>query len=116
MINKYYDSDCNFAMLDGKTVAILGFGSQGHAHAMNLKDSGANVIVGLRPGSKSAKKAEEYGIPVYDTAEAAKKADIIMILTPDEKQAEIYKESIAPNLEAGTCLCLHTVSIFTSSR
>ncbi len=100
----FYESDCNLQLLQGKTIAIIGFGSQGHAHAMNLKDSGANVIVGLRPGSKSAKKAEEYGIPVYDTAEAAKKADIIMILTPDEKQAEIYKESIAPNLEAGNML------------
>ena len=100
----FYESDCNLQLLQGKTIAIIGFGSQGHAHAMNLKDSGANVIVGLRPVSKSAKKAEEYGIPVYDTAEAAKKADIIMILTPDEKQAEIYKESIAPNLEAGNML------------
>lgn len=71
---------------------------------MNLKDSGVNVIVGLRAGSKNAKRAESYGIPVYDTAEAAKKADIIMILTPDEKQAEIYKESIEPNLEEGNML------------
>ena len=100
----FYESDCNLHLLQGKTIAVIGFGSQGHAHAMNLKDSGANVIVGLRPGSKSAKKAEEYGIPVYDTAEAAKKADIIMILVPDEKQADIYKESIEPNLEAGNML------------
>ncbi len=100
----FYESDCNLQLLQGKTIAVIGFGSQGHAHAMNLKDSGANVIVGLRPGSKSAKKAEEYGIPVYDTAEAAKKADIIMILVPDEKQADIYKESIEPNLEAGNML------------
>ena len=100
----FYESDCNLQLLQSKTIAVIGFGSQGHAHAMNLKDSGANVIVGLRPGSKSAKKAEEYGIPVYDTAEAAKKADIIMILVPDEKQADIYKESIEPNLEAGNML------------
>ncbi len=100
----FYESDCNLQLLQGKTIAVIGFGSQGHAHAMNLKDSGVNVIVGLRPGSKSAKKAEEYGIPVYDTAEAAKKADIIMILVPDEKQADIYKESIEPNLEAGNML------------
>ena len=100
----FYESDCNLQLLQGKTVAIIGFGSQGHAHAMNLKDSGVNVIVGLRAGSKNAKRAESYGIPVYDTAEAAKKADIIMILTPDEKQAEIYKESIEPNLEEGNML------------
>ena len=100
----FYESDCNLQLLQGKTVAIIGFGSQGHAHAMNLKDSGVNVIVGLRPGSRNAKRAEAYGISVYDTAEAAKKADIIMILTPDEKQAEIYKESIEPNLEEGNML------------
>ncbi len=100
----FYESDCNLGLLQGKTVAIIGFGSQGHAHAENLKDSGVNVIVGLRKGSKSAKRAEEYGIPVYETAEAAKKADIIMILTPDEKQADIYKESIEPNLEEGNML------------
>ncbi|MBQ8300822.1 MAG: ketol-acid reductoisomerase [Clostridia bacterium] len=100
----FYESDCNLGLLNGKTVAIIGFGSQGHAHAMNLKDSGVNVIVGLRPGSKNARRAEAYGIPVYDTAEAAKKADIIMILTPDERQAEIYKESIEPNLEEGNML------------
>ena len=100
----FYESDCNLQLLQGKTVAVIGFGSQGHAHAMNLKDSGVNVIVGLRPGSKSAKMAEDYGIPVYDTAEAAKKADIIMILVPDEKQADIYKEAIEPNLEAGNML------------
>jgi ketol-acid reductoisomerase len=100
----FYESDCNLQLLQGKTVAVIGFGSQGHAHAMNLKDSGVDVIVGLRPGSKRRKMAEDYGIPVYDTAEAAKKADIIMILTPDEKQADIYKESIAPNLEPGNML------------
>ena len=100
----FYEADCDLKLLQGKTVAIIGYGSQGHAHAKNLKDSGVNVIVGLRPGSKSAAKAESYGIPVYETAEAAKKADIIMILTPDEKQAEIYKNSIEPNLEEGNML------------
>ena len=100
----FYEADCDLKLLQGKTVAIIGYGSQGHAHAKNLKDSGVNVIVGLRPGSKSAAKAESYGIPVYETAEAAKKADIIMILTPDEKQAEIYKNSIEPNLEDGNML------------
>ena len=100
----FYESDCNMQLLNGKTVAIIGYGSQGHAHAKNLKDSGVNVIVGLRKGSKSAAKAESYGIPVYETAEAAKKADIIMILTPDEKQAAIYKNDIEPNLEEGNML------------
>ena len=100
----FYESDCNLQLLEGKTVAIIGYGSQGHAHAKNLKDSGVNVIVGLRAGSKSAAKAESYGIPVYETAEAAKKADIIMILTPDEKQADIYKNAIEPNLEEGNML------------
>lgn len=100
----FYESDCNLQLLEGKTVAIIGYGSQGHAHAKNLKDSGVNVIVGLRAGSKSAAKAEAYGIPVYETAEAAKKADIIMILTPDEKQADIYREAIEPNLEEGNML------------
>ena len=100
----FYESDCNLQLLDGKTVAIIGYGSQGHAHAKNLKDSGVNVIVGLRKGSKSAAKAESYGIPVYETAEAAKKADIIMILTPDEKQADIYHKDIEPNLEEGNMI------------
>jgi len=100
----FYESDCDLKLLDGKTVAIIGYGSQGCAHANNLKDSGVNVIVGLKKGSKSAPKAEAYGIPVYETAEAAKKADIIMILTPDETQAAIYKNDIEPNLEEGNML------------
>jgi ketol-acid reductoisomerase len=102
--NIYYEQDCNLGLLNGKTVAIIGFGSQGHAHAMNLKDSGVNVIVGLRPESKSVKLATDYGIPVYTPAEAAEKADIIMMLVPDEKQADIYKESIAPHLTEGKTL------------
>lgn len=100
----FYEGDCDLKLLQGKTVAIIGFGSQGHAHAMNLKDSGVDVIVGLRPGSARRSHAEAYGIPVYDTAEAAKKADIIMMLTPDEKQASIYKNEIEPNLEEGNML------------
>lgn len=104
MAKIYYEQDCNLSVLSGKTVGIVGFGSQGHAHAMNLKDSGVNVIVGLREGSKSAKMAEDYGIPVYSVAEVAQKADMIMILTPDEKQAEIYKESIEPYLTEGKTL------------
>ena len=100
----FYEADCDISKLDGKTVAIIGYGSQGHAHALNLKESGVNVIVGLYEGSKSWKKAEEQGMEVYTAAEAAKKADIIMILINDEKQAKLYKESIEPNLEEGNVL------------
>ena len=101
MAKIYYASDCNLSLLDGKTVAIIGYGSQGHAHALNLHDSGVNVIVGLYEGSKSWKKAEEAGLKVATVAEASKAADIIMILLPDEKQADVYKEQIAPYLSAG---------------
>ena len=104
MAKIYYQEDCNLSLLDGKTIAIIGYGSQGHAHALNLKESGCNVIIGLYEGSKSWKKAEEQGFEVYTSAEAAKKADIIMILINDEKQAKLYKESIEPNLEAGNML------------
>ena len=100
----FYQNDCNLSLLDGKTIAIVGYGSQGHAHALNLKESGCNVIIGLYEGSKSWKKAEEQGLKVYTTAEAAKKADIIMILINDEKQAKMYKQDIEPNLEAGNML------------
>ena len=96
MVKMFYDADCNLSLLDGKTVAIIGFGSQGHAHAMNLKDSGVHVVVGLRPGSKHEKKAKDYGLEVMTPAEAAAAGDIIMMLTPDEKQADIYKDVIAP--------------------
>ncbi len=100
----YYQEDCNLSMLDGKTIAVIGYGSQGHAHALNAKESGCNVIIGLYEGSKSWKRAEEQGFEVYTAAEAAKKADIIMILINDELQAKLYKESIEPNLEAGNML------------
>ena len=100
----FYEADCDISKLDGKTVAIIGYGSQGHAHALNLKESGVNVIIGLYEGSRSWKKAEEQGMEVYTAAEAAKKADIIMILINDEKQAKLYKESIEPNLEEGNVL------------
>ncbi|NLG04371.1 MAG: ketol-acid reductoisomerase [Clostridia bacterium] len=100
----YYQEDCNLSMLDGKTIAVIGYGSQGHAHALNAKESGCNVIIGLYEGSKSWAKAEAQGFKVYTAAEAAKKADIIMILINDEKQAKMYKESIEPNLEDGNML------------
>ena len=101
MAKMYYDSDCNLKLLEGKTVAVIGYGSQGHAHAQNLKDSGVNVVVGLAPNSARRKQVEADGLKVYNTAEASKIADIIMILTPDQTQKAIYDESIAPNLEAG---------------
>ena len=104
MVNMYYDADCNLSMLDGKTVAILGFGSQGHAHAMNLHDSGVNVVVGLRPTSKHVAKAEAAGLKVMSLEEAAKVGDIVMMLLPDELQADIYKEVVAPHMTAGKCL------------
>ncbi len=97
----FYESDCNLDLLGGKTVAIIGYGSQGHAHAKNLRDSGVKVIIGLYVGSKSALKAEADGFEVYTTAEATKKADIVMILINDEYQAKVYKNEIAPNLREG---------------
>ena len=104
MITKYYDCDCDLKMLDGKTVAIMGFGSQGHAHAMNLKDSGVKVIVGLRPGSRHEKKAKDYGLTVMSVKEAAQKADVVMMLVPDEICADIYDAEVAPYMTAGKVL------------
>ncbi len=104
MAKIYYQEDCNLSLLEGKTIAVIGYGSQGHAHALNAKESGCNVIIGLYEGSKSWKRAEEQGFEVYTAAEAAKKADVIMILINDEKQAKLYKESIEPNLEPGNML------------
>lgn len=100
----YYQEDCNISVLEGKTIAIIGYGSQGHAHALNLKESGCNVIIGLYDGSKSWAKAESQGFEVFTTAEAAKKADVIMILINDENQAAMYKKDIEPNLEEGNML------------
>jgi len=100
----FYQEDCNLSLLEGKTIAVIGYGSQGHAHALNAKESGCNVIIGLYEGSKSWKRAEEQGFQVYTAAEAAKKADIIMILINDELQASLYKKDIEPNLEAGNML------------
>ena len=104
MANIYYQNDCDLNKLKGKTVAIIGYGSQGHAHALNLRDSGVDVVVGLYNGSKSWEKAEKAGLKVMTSAEAAKAADIIMILINDEKQAKLYKESIEPNLTEGKTL------------
>ena len=100
----FYQADCDLQKLNGKTVAIIGYGSQGHAHALNLKESGVDVVVGLYEGSKSWAKAEAQGLKVMTSAEAAKVADIIMILINDEKQAALYKESIEPNLTEGKTL------------
>ena len=104
MINKYYDMDCNFGMLDGKTVAVIGFGSQGHAHAMNLAESGANVVVGLRPGSSHTAKAEAAGLKVMDIEAAAEAGDVVMMLVPDELAAKIYNEQIAKHMKEGDVL------------
>ena len=100
----FYQDDCNLSLLVGKKIAIIGYGSQGHAHALNLKESGCDVIIGLYEGSRSWAKAEAQGFQVFTADEAAKQADIIMILINDEKQAKLYKESIEPNLEEGNML------------
>lgn len=104
MAKIFYENDCNLGLLDGKTVAIIGYGSQGHAHALNLHESGVDVVVGLYEGSSSKAVAEAAGLTVLSVEEAAKKADLIMILIPDEKQAEVYKKSIAPYMEDGKVL------------
>ena len=100
----YHEQDANPELIQGKKIAVIGYGSQGHAHALNLKDSGCDVRVGLREGSTSWQAAEEAGLKVMTVADAAKEADLIMILAPDEKQAEIYEQSIAPNLNSGDTL------------
>ncbi len=100
----YTDKDADLKEFKGKTLAVIGFGSQGHAHALNLKESGCKVIVGLYPKSKSRPVAEKLGFKVYDTAEAVKKADVIMIGVPDMKQADVYEQDIAPHLTKGKCL------------
>jgi len=104
MAKMYYENECNLDNLKGKTVAVIGYGSQGHAHALNLHENGVNVVVGLYVGSKSWAKAEAAGLKVMTAAEAAKAADIIMVLVNDEKQGQVYKESIAPNLTKNKAL------------
>ena len=104
MAKIYYNTDCDLSLLDGRKVAIIGYGSQGHAHALNLKESGVDVVVGLYEGSKSWKKAEEQELKVMTSADAAAWADIIVVLIPDELQAKLYKEAIEPNLNEGDML------------
>ncbi len=104
MANIYYDSDANMAHLEGKTIAVIGYGSQGHAHDLNAKESGMNVVVGLRRSSASWAEAEAAGLKVMEVAEAARAGDFIMILLPDETQAKVYAEQIEPNLEADNAL------------
>src|SRR6476620_9953864 len=97
----YTDKDSDLSVLKGKTLAVLGFGSQGHAHALNLKDSGANVIIGLYEGSKSIPVAKEKGFEVFSTGEAVRRADVIFVAIPDTNQSKAYKQDIAPNLSKG---------------
>ena len=108
----YYDKDCDLSVIKSKKVAIIGFGSQGHAHAANLKDSGVDVVVGLRAGSSSIAKAEGYGLKTADVATAVSGADVVMLLTPDEFQSVLYKEEIEPNIKKGAALAFaHGFSI-----
>ena len=100
----FYQEDCNMSLLEGKKICVIGYGSQGHAHALNLKDSGMDVVVGLYEGSKSKAKAEAQGLTVLPTAEAVKRSDIIMILINDELQADMYKKDVEPNLKPGDML------------
>ena len=104
MAKMYYEQDCDLNALNGKTIAIIGYGSQGHAHALNLRDSGCNVVVGLRKGGKSWTVAEKDGFEVLTVAEATKRADVIMILINDEAQADMYRADIAPNLTEGKAI------------
>lgn len=104
MVKMYYEADCNLDLLKGKKIAVIGYGSQGHAHSLNLKESGMDVVVGLRKSSPSCQKAQEAGLQVMEVADAVKAADVIMMLVPDEKAADIYKESVEANLEEGNML------------
>ena len=108
----YYDKDCDLSIIQGKKVAVIGYGSQGHAHACNLKDSGVDVTVGLRPSSSSVAKAEAHGLKVADVPSAVAAADLVMILTPDEFQGQLYREEIEPNIKQGATLAFaHGFSI-----
>ena len=112
MLKRYYEKDGNLSILEGKTIAVIGYGSQGHAHSLNLRDSGVNVVVGLYPGSKSWAKAEAAGLRVMTTAEASKAADMVMILVSDHLQADLYKNDIEPHMTPGkTLMFAHGFSI-----
>ena len=100
----YYDDDADLNLLSGKTVAILGYGSQGHAHALNLKDSGVSVVVGLRPDSASVEQARESGLEVTDVADAASRGDVVMVLLPDETHGDVYRDQIADGVSPGNLL------------
>ena len=104
LMQMYYDNDANLDLLSDKTVAVIGYGSQGHAHSLNLKESGVNVVVGLRPGSSSRDSAEAAGLKVLDVSEAAKAGDIVMILINDEVQRSVYEADVKPHLQAGNSL------------
>lgn len=104
MAELFYDDDADLSIIQGKKVAVIGYGSQGHAHALNLRDSGVDVRVGLRPGSSSAAKAEGEGLKVLPVADAVKEADVVVILTPDQVQRTVYAQEIAPNLNEGAAL------------
>ena len=104
MSEMYYDAQADLSLLEGKRVAIIGYGSQGHAHALNLHESGVDVVVGLYAGSKSWPMAEEAGLAVATVEDAVKRSDLVMLLLPDEKQAQIYRTSVAPHLKSGSCL------------
>ena len=101
---KFYDDDADLSVIQSKKVAVIGYGSQGHAHALNLRDSGVEVVVGLREGSSSVAKAEEMGLPVKPIAEAVAWADVVTVLAPDQVQAALYREEIEPNIKAGSAL------------
>lgn len=103
-VKKFYDDDADLSIIQGRTVAVIGYGSQGHAHALSLRDSGVDVRIGLAEGSKSRAKAEAEGLRVVDVATAAAEADLIMILTPDQVQADVYDQHIAGNLQEGDAL------------
>ena len=111
MAKMYYEKDCDLSWLKGKKIAIIGYGSQGHAHALNLKDSGCDVCVGLRAGSKNWAEAEKAGLQVKTVEDAAKWGDIVMLLINDEVQADVYKNSIAPYMTEGKALALSLIHI-----
>jgi ketol-acid reductoisomerase len=112
----YYDRDADINLIKGKKVVIVGYGSQGHAHALNLRDSGVkDIAVALRKGSPSVAKAEKAGLKVMEVAEAAKWGDVVMMLTPDELQADIYRQDLAPNMKEGAALSSRTASTSTST-